>query len=146
MFWAALAAQCAGEPSITANRIIAALLRTETVRELCARARIDFMHLFTAVDDPATLSFDECERQVRRELAETGIELGSKEHQATVQLRPIEPAVRRVFDSDLTEHGRFAVPPRELLLKVMRADGRVAERLAREGLTVEVISRAIEEE
>lgn len=133
MFWAALAAPCAGEPSITASRIVAALLRTETVRELCARARIDFAPLLAAVDDPGSLSFDDCEQQVRRELAETGIELGSKEHQATVQLRPIEPAVRRVFDEVLT------VTPLELLVKVMRADGRVAKRLAGVGLTVEVV-------
>src|SRR5687768_11977228 len=41
MFRAAVVAQRAGEPDITANRIVAALLRADTVRELCSRAQID---------------------------------------------------------------------------------------------------------
>ncbi|MGZ5459568.1 MAG: hypothetical protein ACXW5U_10880 [Thermoanaerobaculia bacterium] len=39
MFWVALAAQCAGETHVTGNRIVVALFRTDSVRELCSRIR-----------------------------------------------------------------------------------------------------------
>ncbi|HYC92425.1 MAG TPA: hypothetical protein VEO54_24665 [Thermoanaerobaculia bacterium] len=129
MFWAALAAQYAGETYVTANRIVAALLRTPSVSELCARAQLDCARLYAVVDDPRTLSFDECERRVMQDLADKGLELGSKEHQATVVRRPLEPAVKPVFDVLLDRQEQFLVPPLELLLELIRADPALAERL-----------------
>jgi hypothetical protein len=98
MFWAALAAQCAGETHMTANRIVAALLRANTIREFCSRAQIDSARVMNALEDPQRMTFEECERRVRSQLAVHGLELGSREHQATIQSRPLEPAVRGVFD------------------------------------------------
>ena len=143
MFWAALAAQCAGETHMTANRIVAALLRADTIREFCSRAHIDAARVMEAVEDPQALSFDECERRVRSELAAKGLELASREHQATVQLRPLDPAVRGVFDRVIERHGHIGVSPLELLLDLMRADAALAGRLAPHGLSAEAIRAAI---
>lgn len=137
MFWAALAAQCAGERTVTANRIVAALLRTPSVRALR-----DSADLFAAVDDPRTLSFAECELRVMQDLVDHSLELGSKEHQATVERRPLEPAVKPVFDALLLED-QFLVSPLELLLALIRADPALAERLAPHGLTIDTISAAL---
>lgn len=135
LFRAALVAQCAAETHVTTNRIAAALLRTAAVRELCARAQIDPVRLFDAVDDPGALSFEQCERIVTNELARDGVELGSREHQERVQLRPMEPVVREVLDRALERHGRIDVSPPELLRDLIGADRRLAERLAPHGLS-----------
>jgi hypothetical protein len=98
--------------------------------------------MLEAVDDPRALSFDECERRVRRELADKGLELGSREHQETLELRPRHPAVKPVFDALLKSHDQFAVSPVELLLALISADPALAEQLARHGMT----SAALEKE
>lgn len=98
MFWVALVAQCASETSLTGKRIVASLLRTGSVGEFCSRTQIDSARAFEAVEDRQTLSFEECVRRVRKDLTENGLEFASKEHQASVQLRPLEPGVREVFD------------------------------------------------
>jgi hypothetical protein len=144
MFRAALAAQCAGEPYMTANRIVASLLRTDSVRDLCSRAQIDIARVSEVVESSLTLSSEECERIVMRDLAEKGLEFASKEHQASVQLRPLEPRMREMLDDILERHGQLAIPPLELLLLVIRADTALAESLAAHGLTAELIGTAIE--
>jgi hypothetical protein len=142
MFWAALAAQCAGETVVTRNRIVAALLRAGSVRELCSRARIDSARLLDAVDDPQALSFEECERRVRGELTTKAIELGSEEHRSGVQLRPMEPVAREVFDGIIERQGHIGVAALELLLALIRADPVLAQRLAPHGLTAQAIPDA----
>lgn len=144
MFWAALAAQCAGESYVTGSRIVASLLRTRSVERFCARAQIDSARVRDAVDEPHTLSFDECERRVRTELAAQDLEFASREHQAGVRLRPLEPAVRDVFYALLDLHGRLGVPPLELLRDVLRADTALAQRLTPHGVTVDSIGTALE--
>jgi hypothetical protein len=62
--------------------------RTVSVGEFFSRARIDAARVFDIVEDPQMPSFDECEREVKRELAEQGIEFASMEHQARIQLGP----------------------------------------------------------
>lgn len=143
MFWAALAAQHTGETHMTANRIAAALLRTDSIRELCARAQLDLGRLLDAVEDPQVLSFEECERLVWRELEEKGLEFASKEHQASVQRRPLQPEVLPVFSAILDRHGHMAASPLELLRDVLRADAALAARLAPHGLDAEAIDRAL---
>ncbi len=144
MFWAALAAQCAGETHMTANRIVAALLRANTIREFCSRTQIDSARVMDALEDPQTLSFEECERRVRNQLAVNGLQLGSRKHQATIQYRPVEPAVRGVLDRVIEQHGQIGVSPLELLLDLIRADSVLAECLAPHGLNAEAISAALE--
>jgi hypothetical protein len=146
MFWAALAAQCADETHLTRNRIVVSLLRTDAVRQLCQHLQIAPAKVIEAVEDPRALSFEECERRVRSDLAESGLELGSKEHQASVQLRPLDPVVKHVFDTLLERDGQLAVTPLELLLVLLRADPPFAQRVADRGLTVGAISAAIEEQ
>jgi hypothetical protein len=143
MFWVALAVQCAGETHVTAKRIVAALLRTDSVREFCSGAKIDSERVMDALEDSDTLSFAECERRVRSELAANGLELGSKEHQDTVQRRPLDPAVRGVFDRMIERYGHIGLSPLELLLDIIRADPALAERLAPHGLNAEAIRAAI---
>lgn len=139
MFWAALVAQCAGEAQVTASRIAAALLRTDT-----ARARLDSVRVLSAADDPQAISFEECEQRVRRELAASGTEFASKEHQATVQLRPLEPHVRTVLGQLIDRDGAILVPPLPLLLELLLAHPALAARLASHGLSVESIRGAME--
>jgi hypothetical protein len=136
MFRAVLAAQCAGEPVVTGRRIVAALLRTESIAAFCSRARIDSARVRDAVDDPATLAFDECERRMEAELAEKGLAFGSKEHQASVQRRPGDPRLKAVFDNIVERHGRLAVAPLELLFALMRADPVLARLLAPHGIDI----------
>ena len=146
LFWAALAAECAGETHVTGNRIAAALLRSDSVRDFCSRAQIESARVLDAVDDPQTLSFDECERRVRSELARDGVELGSQQHRARVQLRPIDPVVRGVLDLIIERHGHVGVSPLELLRDLIRADPSLAARLMPHGLDADAIHAAIEEE
>lgn len=136
MFWAALAAQYAEERDVTASRIVAALLRTPSVSALCSQSALAVM------DDMQSPSFDECERGVMQDLADKGLELGSKAHQDTVVRRHLEPVVKPVFDA-LLESDQFMVSPLELLLALIRADASLAERLAPYGLTVATISAAL---
>lgn len=145
MFWAAVAVQCAGETHVTQSRIVVSLLRTKALKELCQRLQIAPAGVIAAVEDPHALSFEECERRVRRDLAGNGHEFASKEHQASIQLRPLEPVVKGVFHAVLEQYGQIGASPVELLLDLIRADPALAERLAPHGLTAESISAAIEE-
>lgn len=146
MFWAAAAAQCAGETHLTRNRIVVSVLRTNAVMELCQRLHIAPADVIDAVEDPHALSFEECERRVRRDLAAYGHEFASKEHQASIQLRPLDPGVKEVFHTVMEQHGHLGVSPLELLLDLIRADPALAERLALHGLSADSISAAIREQ
>lgn len=139
MFRVALAAQCAGETYMTANRIAVGLLRTDAFRELADRLQIAPADAISAIEDPNVLSFDECERRVQQDLAERGFDFASKEHQASVQRRPLDPAVKPVFDAILEEHGHLAVPPLELLRRIVNMDPELAARLAEQGLPAEAL-------
>lgn len=120
MLRAALAAQSAGETHVTARRIVASLLRADTVREFCSRAQIDSARVLDAVGD----------------------EFDSTEYQAPIERRPVEPLVRGVLDKVIEQHGQIGVSPLELLLDLMRADPALAERLAPHGLHAAAIRAA----
>jgi hypothetical protein len=140
MFWAALVAQCSGETHVTASRIAASLLRAGSVRELCERLHIALPGVLDAANDPATLPFEECVRRVEAGVAEQGRELGSKEHQASVQPRPLEPAIEGVFRGVVERHGALSEAPAAFLREILRVDPVLAERLAPHGLTVGAIT------
>lgn len=145
MLWAAAAAHCAGETQLTGNRIVVSLLRTGAVRELCRRLQIAPAEVIEAVEDPRVLSFEECERRVRGELAGNGHEFASPEHRASVPLRPLDAGVKGVFGAVLERPGHLGVSPLELLLDLIRADPALAQILARQGLTAASIGAAIAE-
>ena len=143
MFWVALAAQYAEETHVTANRIAVGLLRTDAFRKLAERLQIVPADVIAAIEDPHVLPFEECERRVTQDLAGKGMELASKEHQATVQRRPLEPAVEPVIGEILEEYGHLGVPPMELLRRVVLVDPALAGRLAEQGVTVEALGEGV---
>jgi hypothetical protein len=142
MFWAALVADCAGEPLTRATRVAAALIRAPSVAEFCSRAGIALTPIKAALEDPETVTFNECQRIVMTKLEEAGVELASKEHLAMMQsrLRPLEPLVREVLDPMVAEQGHLALSPLQFLLELMRADSALAERLAPHGMSVEALT------
>lgn len=140
MFWALLVAQCANETHVTSNRIIASLLRSESVSAFLSRAQIDAARLLEAVDDPQLLSFEECERRIHAELALNEIVLGSEEHRGRVQLRPLDPVAREVMNKVIERYGHVGVSPLELLREMLRADSVLASRLAPYGLDAEAVN------
>ncbi|MFL6248491.1 MAG: hypothetical protein ACJ74H_20880 [Thermoanaerobaculia bacterium] len=107
------------------------MLRTDS-----ARAWLDSAPALAAADDPLAISFADCEQRVRRELAAQGTEFASKEHQASVQLRPLEPNVRKVFSALIERDGAILIPPLSLLLELLAADPALAKRLAPHGISV----------
>ena len=143
MFSAALVAECAGESYLTSARIAAALLRTESVKAFCSQIRVDATVATDALDDPRTLSFDECEHRLMRRLAADGVALGSAEHRAQVEYRPLEPVVRPVVGRALEEHGGLAMSPLRLLMELLLADTTLAERLEPHGLRAEALREAL---
>jgi hypothetical protein len=145
MLWAAAAAQCAGETYLTGNRIVVSLLRTSAFRELCQRLDVAPADVIGAVEDPPVLSFDECERRVKGDLAVSGLEFASPEHRDSVHLRPLDRAVKGVFDAVLEQHGHLGISPLELLLDLIRADPALEQSLAHQGLTVALMGAAIED-
>lgn len=146
MFWVAAAAQCAGEICLTENRIVVSLLRTNAFREFCQRLHIAPDEVINAIEDPQALSFEECERRVRRDLAVNGHEFASQEHQASIQLRPLDPSVKGVFHAILEQQGQLGVSPLELLLDLIRTHPSLAQSLALHGLTADSISAALMEQ
>lgn len=140
MFWVAAVVHCAGETHVTANRIVASLLRTNALRDLCSRAGIDFAGLLRAVDELETPSFAECERRVWKDLADQGIPFLSKENEARIERRPLDPALKPVFDAVFERYNAMTISPAQLLLDMIRADPALAERLAAHGLTAGAIS------
>ena len=113
MFFAAVAAQGANEPSISTNRLVAALLRTNSVQQFCVKANVDL----SAV------------------LADGGVELGSDADPAALELRPLAPAIKRVLDPLIAQHGRIAISPLQLLRGLIGADPDLASRLKPFGLS-----------
>lgn len=146
MFWAVIAAQCAGETHVTTNRIVVSLLRTYASGELCRRLHIAPAAVIDAVENPHALSFEECERRVMSDLAARGLEFASKEHRASVPRWPLEPSVKGVFDAVIDQHGALSISPLELLRDVIHTDAALAQRLAIHGVTAESIDAALEEQ
>jgi hypothetical protein len=99
--------------------------------------------VLVAADDPHAISFDECEQRVRQELAAKGTEFAGKEHQAAVQLRPLEPSLQKLFSALIERDGAIVVPPLALLLEILSADPALAMRLAPHGISVESIRAAL---
>jgi hypothetical protein len=134
MFRAALAAQTAGEPYVSAHRVAGSLLRTEAVHAFCSRARIDSALVLEAADEAQSLSFEECERRF------------AKEQQPDLQLRPLDPILKPVFDTVMERHGHLAISPLALLLEVVRAHPTLAARLAPLGLTQDALTADVGKE
>jgi hypothetical protein len=114
---------------LTGRRVVAALLRTDAVRERCSRAGIDQARLFAAVDDPRFLSFEECERQVASDAG------GG----AVVPL-PLDSALLPVFSAIIERDGHLGASPVELLRDILRADAALAKLVAPHGLTAESLT------
>lgn len=109
LFWALLVAHCAGETTVTRNRIVSALLRAPSIAE---------SHI--AHEAPQTPSFDDCVRRIREELARSGYELGSREHLASVRPLPIEENVQSLLRAVAQNGGEGEVTPLELLSELSR--------------------------
>jgi hypothetical protein len=129
MFWVSLVVQCAGEPEVTANRIAVALLRTKSGRELLERRGTDPAAVIAALDAPGELSFEECARRMTADVEKKGLAFASKEHQETVEWRPLEPAVKKVFHEIIEREGALTIAPDELLLELMRVDPALATKI-----------------
>lgn len=121
MFWALLAARTAGETEVSAGRIAAALLRSD---DLAA-----WSHLVRTMEDPKSLSLDDCVRRVTDDLGARGIELGSPEHLGSVRPLPLDAAVRRAVDRIMSrgDAGEI-VTPVELFRALLAADPELARR------------------
>ncbi|MDQ3282612.1 MAG: hypothetical protein M3Q69_14520 [Acidobacteriota bacterium] len=131
---AALVAQTAGEDVIRAHRVAAALLRTASCVEFCARAQIDCAAACRRADDPGAAPFDTVDRALEREAVES------------LRMRPFEPRLKDVFDGVLEGHGEIAVPPLQLLSQILRGDSELAARLSEYGVTAEAISVELRKE
>src|SRR5712691_7539928 len=107
MFWAAVVAECAGEPYVTASRVVASLLRTRSVIDLCDHEHIDSARVLDAVEDPRTMSFEACERTIIRELESKGVAFASREHRALVETRPMDPVLRPVVGNIIERYGHI---------------------------------------
>lgn len=119
MFRAAIAAQVAGESTVRAERIVAALLRTDSVQEFCARHGMDGERAADELDESAP--------------------------PAQLELQPLDIAVQGVLDTMIADYGEIAGSPLEVLLAIIRADADLAARLGRHGLSAEAIASALDE-
>lgn len=132
MYRAALAAQIAGESYVSGDRIIGSLLRTDGVREFCLRAAVDSARVLEAIGDAQSPSFEECEQRAKSGPA--------------LQLLPLDPFLKPVFDAVLHREGQFAISPLALLLEILRVHAALATRLAPYGLTAEIVGTDISRE
>lgn len=98
MFRVALVAKCAGEPVLTARRVVAALLGTDSGLEFCARAGIDHKRLITVVDGPRYLSFEECERRLASDVS-------------VPKRLPLDSALLPVFRTIIERGGHLSASP-----------------------------------
>lgn len=60
LFWALAAAQCAGETQVSRNRLIIALLRSQSIADHFEPSHTAPGELIAAIEDPARIPFDEC--------------------------------------------------------------------------------------
>lgn len=144
MFMAAVAAEAADERYVSTHRIVASLLRTDAFREFCSRHEIDSAPLMAAADETQSLSFEICEGMAKKSLAERNVEFLSEQHQAALQLRPIDPTLGAVIGDVIARRGALAISPLALLLEVIRRHPALEARLASHGLTVHAIRADIE--
>lgn len=145
LFWALMAAGCAGETTVTHNRVLIALLRSTSVADYCTRAGVTSADVINANEDPHALPFEECARRIERDLSQNGLKLGSKEHIASVRFMPLEGTVQSVIQVAIEPRDSERVTPLDFLLAMMRADPALAARLARHGLEAEGISASLNE-
>lgn len=142
MFRAMLVAREAGEPALGARRIVAALLQTPSLMNLCARADVDPLKLIHDIDERDALPFEEGVRRVHAELAESGMQLGSREHVASVQPLPLDSRLHEPVRVMLARAEASPVTPLEVLLIVVREDAGIAARFAERGLDTDRIADA----
>ncbi|HYO79647.1 MAG TPA: hypothetical protein VE010_24495 [Thermoanaerobaculia bacterium] len=141
LFRAAVVTDCLGETDLGVRRIGIALLHTESLRRVFARIGVQQATVIAAIDatDP---SFDECEQRVAQELAASGHAFASKEHQASVRLRPLAPDVKGVFDRLIERDGALEVSPVDLLVDLLDHHAVLAEMFAVHGLTASALRAA----
>jgi hypothetical protein len=132
MYRAALAAQIAGEPYVNGDRIAAALLRTDGLREFCLRAAVNAARVLEMIGDAPSPSFEDCEQRAKNGPA--------------LQFRPLEPLLKPVFDAVLERESQLAISPLALLLEILRVHPSLATRLAPHGLTPEAILTDMDKE
>jgi hypothetical protein len=136
-------AQYANEVAVSAGRIVAALVQTDSIKEFCAHARIDATSVLDALENEDEPPFAECERWIDQQLAAEGIAFGSARHLASMHPRPMEASVRHALDPVIAQGGAVDVSPLELLLKLIGGDPSLAERLSRHGLDAKTIRAAL---
>jgi hypothetical protein len=123
LFRALLAARCAGEPVVSRNRVVVALLMAAGVADA----------LIEEIEDPNAISFDECQRRAAEEVARSGFAFGSREHIAAVRPLPVDPEAERPLRALLEQHPHPEIMPLDALRALLRADPALAARLARRG-------------
>ncbi len=143
MFCAAVVAQSCDEPSISTNRLVASLLRAGSVQQFCSRTNLDLARLLLAADDPSSASYEDCVLRVKRQLADAGIEFASEAHRASLDLRPLAPAVKRALDPLVEQRGRIAISPLHLLRDLLDSDPELANRLKPLRLDANAITAAL---
>lgn len=145
MFCAAMVAERANEGDVTAARILAALIRTESMRSFCAANQVAFDELREVLDESSTAPFDECAAAATRALAEAGVEFFSKEHRERVELRPLEPSARRVVDRVIERHGAIAISPLALSYELLEGEPALAVLLSPFDLRARMLASLREE-
>jgi hypothetical protein len=145
LFWALLAARCAGEPHVTSGRIASAALRSGSAAAYCEAAQLPLAELVAAADEPGVLASEECRRTVEHAIAQAGLEVGSSEHLMTIRPLPIEAAAQRVINALSAVPGERTITPLELLLALIRADASLRARVANHGLDEDALRRKVEE-
>jgi hypothetical protein len=130
MYRAALAAQNAGEAHVSGDRLVGALLRTDSIQEFCSRATVSATGVLESLGDAPSPSFEEC-----AERAKSG---------PALELRPLDPLLKPVFDDVLQRESQLAISPLALLLRILRVDSSLASRLAPYGLTAEAILKDLD--
>jgi hypothetical protein len=112
------------------DRILVSLLRTESVAEHLAKARVELTTAIRAVEDVQVFSFEECTRRILEDLSSKGLAVGSKEHLSSVERLPFENSVKTAFDDVLERNtSPETVTSLELLLALLRTEPALAAQL-----------------
>jgi hypothetical protein len=138
MFWALLVTRQAVEPAISASRVVAALLQTQSVTRFCEDAAVTPAELIRAIEDPHALAFEEGVRRVGAELAAADVRLGTREHIAAVQPLPLVPGLQKIMNVVL-DHGLGDITSLEVLLAIVESEPLIARGFAERKLTTEMI-------
>src|SRR5207244_9112817 len=137
LFRALVVAIASGEPEVTPRRIAAAVLRTAEVRSACDGASISTNTLATLVDGELENAFPRVLAAVEKLLVEQGETFGSATHIRSISPRPISRATQQAL-LRMTET-KEALTPVDVLAAVLESDARIADELAREGLTTGIL-------